>query len=312
MQIDRRQFLARSLAAGSAFALARVAAADDPAVLPIPTIELGKTGRKLPRLGIGCFPLANSDRDVAISVLRRAFDAGVRYVDTAPSYGDGESERRVGEALAGQPRDEFFLATKTLERTADGARAELERSLARLGVDHVDSVQCHEVHDDFEQLFEKDGVIAGLAKARDEKLVKHVGFTCHRNPHYAIDAAARFDFATALVPVNPIDPQRMSFIRTFLPVAEARGIAVIAMKVFGGGSLLKSTPLTAEDCLKFAWCEPRVSIIVPGCDQIAHVDQAVAIARANPTLSADERDALVKKAGPHQGKASEWYKDSSE
>ncbi len=320
MRIDRRAFLARSVAAGAALALRRVAAADAPATAPaaIPTIVLGKTGRTVPRLGIGCYPLGNCDEETALAVLRRAFESGVRYVDTAPSYANGESERRVGRTLKDFPRDEFFVATKTLERTADGARAELEKSLERLGLDHVDSVQCHEVHDDVETLFEKDGALAGLAKAVEEKLVKHVGFTCHRNPHWANDAIAapagedRFEFATALVPVNPIDPQRMSFVTKFLPRAAEKGVAVVAMKLFGGGGLLKSTALTADDCLRFAWCQPHVSVIVPGCDAVEQVDQAVAIARENPMLDDVARAAITARAGRHKGKASEWYKDSSE
>ena len=278
----------------------------------LPTTVLGRTGRTVCRLGLGAFPISRiKEEDEAIAVVKRSLELGVRYIDTAPSYGAGRSERRVGAAVraSGIPRDEFFVATKTLRRDAGGARSELEESLERLGLDFVDCVQVHEVHDDVERLFGEDAVLAELEKARGEGLISHIGITGHRNPSYLMQAIERFDFVTALVPVNPLDTKHLSFIGDFLPVARERKVAVIAMKVFAGGSLLSDGRFTAGELLRYALSQDEVSVVVPGCETIEHVDEAVAACRGFDAMAEADRAALEERAGEHRGRASEWYKD---
>ncbi len=167
--LSRRSFLALSSAALALPArIARGSAGQDasPAsVAPLPTVTLGRTGRVVPRLGFGGAPIGrmHSARD-AVEVVQAAVRLGVRYLDTAPTYSRGRSEKRIGAALAacGVGRSDFFIATKTQRRDGDGARRELEESLERLGVDYVDALQVHEVHDDVESLFGKGAVLTAL------------------------------------------------------------------------------------------------------------------------------------------------------
>jgi aryl-alcohol dehydrogenase-like predicted oxidoreductase len=316
---SRRTILRAGAACSAASALACVAPRDgesdgrarpEPLPAALPTTELGRTGRVVPRLGLGCFPLGNlPSSDEAVALVRHALARGVRYFDTAPSYADGESERRVGLGLAGFPRAELFVATKTLQRTADGALAELDRSLERLGLEYVDSVQVHEVHDDVETLFAPDGVLAGLERARAAGRVRHIGFTCHRDPRFALAAIARHGFATALVPINPLDLGHRSFALDFLPAAREQRLGVVAMKVYAGGALAAAgSPATASELVRFALGVPGVDVVVPGADSPAHFDEAHAAALAAP-LDAEGRAELVRRCGPHRGKTSEWYKD---
>ncbi|MCL4219997.1 MAG: aldo/keto reductase [Phycisphaerales bacterium] len=324
----RRTFLSAS--AGAALAglggLGRLwqdssAAAGQSAALP--TAALGRTGRVLPRLGLGCFPVGGlANEDDAAAVLDAALSAGVRYLDTAPSYHAGRSESRVGSAIkrwteahGPEARNQLYVATKTLDRTADGARRELEASLKRLGIDCVDCIQCHEVHDDWESLFAKDGALAGLEKARDEGLARHIGITCHRDPSYAISAIRRFPFVTALVPINPIDVQHHSFVRGFLPFAAENGVAVVAMKVFGGGFLLTTRDekgervFTPGDLLRYALAQPGVAVCVPGCETLEHVRVDAVAVRGFEQPDAAWLEGVEAKAGRHEGKSTEWYKD---
>lgn len=278
----------------------------------LPMVQLGETGRSLPRLGLGGYPIVRQPTDEAgAAVVRRAIELGVRYLDTAPSYGDGTSERRIGLAIRDVDRDSLYIATKTLERSADGARRELERSLELLGTEYVDSVQVHEVHDDVGRIFEKGAVVKALEKARDEGLIRHIGVTVHRNPRYALAALERYPFATALVPVNPLDVQHLSFIRELLPVAKSKGVGVIAMKVYAGGGLLKarSGPLTVEECLGYALSQDGVAIAIPGCQTVSHVEEAFAAVRDFEPQSDDVQREMEKKVGEHQGRSSEWYKE---
>ena len=105
-------------------------------------------------------------------------DWGINHIDTAASY--GESEDRLKPWLASN-RDRVFLATKTGERSGAAARAELERSLVRMGVDHVDLIQLHNLvePDGWETAFAPGGAVEALAAARDDGLVSHVGTTGH-------------------------------------------------------------------------------------------------------------------------------------
>jgi aryl-alcohol dehydrogenase-like predicted oxidoreductase len=292
------------------------AAPDEPSVpaknaSTLPTITVGKTGRVLPRIGLGGYPICRIDEEQANAVLRHAFDRGVRYIDTAPSYGGGRSESRIGKALQAYDRSEFCIATKTLERHGSGARRELEQSLKRLELDYVDVMQVHEVHDDYETLFRPDGVIAALEKARDEKLIGHIGITGHRNPSYLIESIKRYPFATALVPVNPLDTKHLSFTRDFLPVAKERTVAVIAMKVFAGGSLLADDRFTAGELLRYALSQEHVSIVVPGCAAVDHIDEAIAAGVEFEPINAEEAAALEERVGEHRGRSSEWYKENT-
>lgn len=312
-RIDRRQLLRLGVGAAAAGAIARLAESQEkPASGPakeLPSAALGGTKRRLPRLGLGCFPLSTlAAEEPAVAVVRRALELGVRYFDTAPSYGNGSSERRVGAAIHGFDRASLYLATKTLARDADGARRELEESLKRLGVSFVDAIQVHEVHEDWESLFRKGGVVEGLEKAREEGLARFLGLTGHRDPAFVAKAIERHPFATALVPVNPIDPQHRSFVRDFLPAAAKRGVAVVAMKIFAGGKLLSEKRATAAELVGYALAQPQVSVIVPGCASVAELEEAHAAALA-PLPGAEALAALEKKVGEHRGKDSEWYKN---
>lgn len=308
-QPTRRAFLGGVAGAAATLGLPRTGE-DAP-----PLRALGATGRELPALGLGCFPVgAMGDGDAAIALVRRVIDDGVRYLDTAPSYAKGTSERRVGKAIAdcGVPREELFVATKTLEREGDAALVELEESLARLGLDYVDSIQVHEVRseEDAAGLTAEGGVCAALASAREAGKVRHIGVTGHRDPRWVARALGEFDFATALVPVNPLDTQHRSFTRDLLPLARRKGVAVIAMKVLAGGHLPQARPEVAVgDLVRYALAQPGVCVAVPGVDRVEHWEPVLAGALGK-TPEADELTALEAAVGPHAGKDSEWYKDA--
>ncbi len=280
----------------------------------LPLVQLPGTDRTLPRLGFGGYPVSRGrDEEKAVDVIAHAVKIGIRYFDTAPSYGNGTSEKRIGIALkqSGVKRADFFIATKTLARKADGARRELEESLKRLQMEYVDSIQVHAVSNDYETVFTDDSVLNGLEKAKEEGLVRHIGFTVHTNPQYAIECMERYSFDTALVPINPIDTKYLSFTRKFLPVAIEKKIGVVAMKVYAGGSLLKAKKATAGELLQYALSQPGVHIVVPGCERVEHIDEAFHAASGfNDPLEPKEIAAIEEKIGPHKGRDSEWYKET--
>jgi predicted aldo/keto reductase-like oxidoreductase len=139
----------------------------------------------------------------AAEVLAVLDEYGVNHLDTAADYGD--SELRIAPWLVGR-RQDFFLATKTSERSGDGARASLERSLERLGVDSVDLIQLHNLvePDEWEQAHAPGGAVEALVKARDEGLTRFIGVTGHGLRIAGMHRLSldRFDFDSVLLPFN--------------------------------------------------------------------------------------------------------------
>jgi aryl-alcohol dehydrogenase-like predicted oxidoreductase len=166
-------------------------------------MPFGRTGHPSTRVIFGAAALGGMSQQHADATLELVDRAGINHIDTAASY--GESELRLAPFLS-EHRDRFFLATKTGGRSGSAARAELERSLERLGVDHVDLIQLHNLvePDECVEAFAPDGAVAALAAARDEGLTRFIGVTGHglRIPGTHIRSLAEFDFDSVLYPYN--------------------------------------------------------------------------------------------------------------
>lgn len=163
----------------------------------------GRTGHESSRVIFGAAALGAMRQDRADALLPILDRYGVNHLDTAASYGD--SELRLAPWLVGR-RNDFFLATKTGDRTGDAARASLERSLERLGVDQVDLIQCHNLveEDEWEVAHGPGGAIEALVKARDEGLCRFIGVTGHglRIAGMHLRTLERFDADSVLFPYN--------------------------------------------------------------------------------------------------------------
>ena len=166
--------------------------------------EFGRTGHRSSRVIFGAAGLGRVSQERADEVLPILLEFGVNHIDTAAVV------RRLGAAPGARgwraTADEFFLATKTGDRDGAGARASLERSLTRLGVDHVDLIQLHNLvePDEWEQAHGPGGAVEALARARDEGLTRFVGVTGHglRIAGMHLRSLERFDFDSVLLPYN--------------------------------------------------------------------------------------------------------------
>jgi aryl-alcohol dehydrogenase-like predicted oxidoreductase len=151
----------------------------------------------------GAAALGSMTQDRADRVLELLLERGVNHIDTAADYGD--SELRIGPWMA-EHRDRFFLATKTGERSGDGARSGLERSLERLQVSSVDLIQLHNLvePDEWDQAHGPGGAVEALVRARDEGLVRFIGVTGHgtRIARRHLASLARFPFDSVLLPFS--------------------------------------------------------------------------------------------------------------
>src|SRR2546427_2267208 len=144
----------------------------------IPQADFDRTGHKGTRVIFGAASLGHVSQKVADQTLEVLLRHGVNHIDTAASYGD--SELRIAPWLKREP-GRFFLATKVDKRDEKGAREQLNRSLDRLGVDHVDLWQMHSLADpiDWDTALSPGGAIDAAVEARDQGLVRWIGVTGH-------------------------------------------------------------------------------------------------------------------------------------
>ncbi|MEU8786833.1 aldo/keto reductase [Streptomyces sp. NPDC048637] len=231
--------------------------------------ELGRTGVTVPPLGLGCAPLGNLYRAVpeeqAREVVRTALAIGAGYFDTAPHYGVGLSEERLGRALHGHDRAAYTLSTKVGRRlrplapgeraagegfvdtpararvwdlSRDGIRATLDASLARLGVDAVDIVYLHDVEGRLREVYETG--FPALAELRAQRVVRAIGFGMNHSAPPA-RLVADLDVDVVLCAGRWTLLERTAF-DDLLPVCTRRGISVVVGGVYNSGLLADPSP----------------------------------------------------------------------
>lgn len=265
----------------------------------MPVRPLGKTGVNVSAIGLGGSHLGKpklSTRE-AVRLIRLAIEGGLTFMDNCWDYNDGESERRLGEALKGGYRDTAFVMTKLDGRSKKEALKQLDTSMRRLQVEQIDLLQHHEVirFEDVDRIFAVGGAMEAFVEAREKGKIRFIGFTGHKDPSvhlYMLEMAARhgFHFDTVQMPLNLFDTHFRSFEHQVLPKLVSNGIGVLGMKSMGDGVLLQSQVVKPLDCLRYALHLPT-SVVITGIDSEALLDQAFEAARME-ALSASEADAL--------------------
>jgi hypothetical protein len=275
------------------------------------TRPFGKTGESFPILSFGGQRIVD-DHDCtaaeAIEIVNTAIDRGIRYFDTAWIYSQGQAETRLGKVVKHR-RPEMWIATKVWDTTRDGARRQLEQSLTRLQTDYVNEWRLHNMwdYDRLDAFTGKGGALEAAIQARDEGLVRHISISCHTDPQILVEALDRFPFDSALIALSALDHFMLSFAEEFLPVANARGVATIGMKVLGFGSLTHDV----ERALRYALGLP-VSTVIVGMETMDQLEENLAIAESFTPLTDEERLAFFQDILPlvrpenMRWKATDW------
>ncbi|HTV19520.1 MAG TPA: aldo/keto reductase [Polyangiaceae bacterium] len=284
----------------------------------IPLRPFGKTGVDVSMIGLGGFHIGKVEsEDESIRLIHEAVDNGITFMDNCWDYNEGQSEVRMGKALAGGYRQRVFLMTKLDGRTSDAAMGQLEQSLQRLQTDMIDLVQIHEVirPNDPQRCFAPGGAIETLVRARDAGKLRYIGFTGHKHPdiHLAmLDAADKngFRFDAVQMPLNVMDAHFESFEARVLPTLVERNIAVLGMKSMGSGDILASGVVKADECLRYALGLPTTAVIT-GIDSSPVLDQALRVGRTFIPFTSAERSALLARTlDSAQGGKHELFKTS--
>ncbi len=295
MSITRRSFLATAAAAA--------VATEIDAATGMPMRTLGRTGEKVSVIafGGGSRFLEYGDPEKGAEALERALKAGVNYVDTAAGYGNGKSEQWIGEFLKTH-RKNFFLATKVgPPRTYDESMRTIERSLKYLGLDQVDLLHVHSLQgeDDLAAIEAPNGQLKAVQKAKEQKMARFIGITCHADPAVLKMALERHDFDSTQMALNIAqigggrpslrvgDPATgpKGFEAIAMPVALRKKMGLTGMKVWAQDRLKgKATP---EMMLRYVLTLP-IAATSCGLPKLEYIDTAVNVAKNFKPLSREE------------------------
>lgn len=234
--------------------------------MPIPTKAFGRTGHSSTRALFGAAAFSSVTQDEADRTMELLLERGVNHIDTAAGYGD--AEQRIGPWMESH-RERFFLATKTGERSYDGAKAEFERSLRRLRVSQVDLIQLHNLvgEDEWEVAMGPGGALEYLIEAREQGLVKYIGVTGHFVAIAGMHQRSleRFDFDSVLLPYNYLMMRNETYRAGFeavLSTCKARNIAVQTIKG------ITRRPYVTDRHIHATWYEPLTD--QPSIDKAVH------------------------------------------
>ena len=230
---------------------------------------LGKTGWEISAIGFGAIKLSRLSQKECDSLLNRAIDEGINYVDTADCYGD--SEKKIGVALKTR-RKEYFLSTKIDERDGPGVGKKLERCLRRLKTDWIDLVFFHDVRGaEYDRLFDSGGLEA-LEKAKRQGKILEIGISIHHSLPMMRAAIESGVFSALMVSYSALDEDRLT--ADILPMAHDNEVGLIAMKPLAGGRLaeralnskirkLNIGGSSAQICLRYVLTNRYITCAIP-------------------------------------------------
>ena len=266
------------------------------------TRALGCTGERVLPISLGGEGILRTTGRArqAVPVILEALRLGVRYCDTAPAY--QQSQDYYGEAFrtAGKgSREGVLLASKCHERSRDRALRLLDDSLRRLGTDHLDTWQMHDLRDmdELDVLTGKDGALEAALEAKADGRIRFVGLTGHHDPNVLLEAMNRFPFDTILVAINPADGRYRPFLPTVVAEARRRNMGVVGMKALAAGRLLEVAP--AAELLRYT--ATHADTVVVGCSSVAEVRANLGVACDFEPMSKAEQRALEKRVSPRAG-----------
>lgn len=255
--------------------------------------KLGKTGLEISLLGFGGFHLIEVPADKAGSLLNYYLDQGGNYLETAASYGDGESEKKIGEIVK-QRRDELILASKTGVRDAEGAMAEIDRSLKNLQTDHLDIIFMHGVGNraDLESILEPGGSLEAAKKAKEKGKVRHIGITGHGQPDVLIEALKTGEFEVMMTHFNYFDKFNFPKLEDeLLPLVKEKNIGTLCMKPLADGFLWQNV----EDAFRYVFSLP-IDSVVTGMNSQEMLEMDLNLAEEFEPMDAEEKDELFSNA----------------
>lgn len=263
----------------------------------------GHTGQQVTVAGLGGEgALRTHGRDTAAeAVIREAIDEGITYFDSARAYAGSEEYYGMIWSRLPQVRQRVFQASKSASRDRKGAQRDLDATLKRMSIDHLDLWQIHDVRtrEDILRISEPSGALEAFLEARQAGKTRFIGVTGHHDPHVLAQAVRDWPVDSVMMPVNPVESALGGFLDVTLPEARTKGVAVIAMKVLGGSHyLFPDAGITADVLIRFALSQP-IHVAIVGCSTPEHVQTLARAAKGLQPMTGDEMEEITSAFRPH-------------
>ncbi|MCD8131100.1 MAG: aldo/keto reductase [Lachnospiraceae bacterium] len=244
------------------------------------TVTLGSTGITVQKNGFGALPIQRISQEDAASILRKAYESGINFFDTARAYSD--SEAKMGEAL-GDVRDQIYIATKTTAKTGEQMWKDLETSLQTLGTDHIDIYQFH--NPDFcPKPGQDNGLYDAALEAKRQGKIRHVGITNHRL-NVAREAIESGLYETLQFPFSYLATDADIEI---VNLCKEKNMGFIAMKSLSGG-------LITDSAAAYAFAAQYDNVLpIWGVQRMSELEEFISYIDNPPSMTA-EITALIEK-----------------
>lgn len=264
---------------------------------------LAKLIKKHGRVGLGGEGIlrTHGQNDIARGVILAAIEQGISYFDSARVYSD--SELYYGSVWREFPekRTEIFQTSKSASRDKEGALADLEASLSRLGTIHLDLWQIHDIRtiEDLALISAPGGALEAFIEAKATGKVRFIGVTGHHDPEVLTTAIRDWPVDSVLMPVNPVEEILGGFLTSTLPAAKRKGIAVIAMKILGASHYIhQKLGITAQLLIQYALSQD-ISMAIVGCSTPGEVKTLFDSGQNFKPLTNGEKSILLQAFKPY-------------
>ena len=282
--------------------------------------KLGSTGEEVSILGLGCMhlPIINGqynkvDIDSSITLIQKAIDNGINYLDTAYPYHNGQSETVIAEALKGGYREKVFIADKLpswlIQKRTDMDQY-LEKQLERLQTEQIDFYLLHSIKKDYWAKLESLGVLEFLDDAVKDGRIKYTGFSFHGEIELFFDVIDSYNWDICQVQYNFIDENYQAG-KEGIGYASSQGVGVVIMEPLRGGTLVRNVPPEVQEiwdeadvkkspvewALRYLWDQEEVDVVLSGMTTLEDLDENIAVAEygLTNTLTSTEKE-IIKEA----------------
>lgn len=274
----------------------------------LPTVVLGKTGVRIPRIAIGCGSrFLAADREAGIEMMEFALDQGLYYWDTANSYINNDtkesSEERLGQLLKSR-RKEVFLGTKLGSRDPDEVKKQFETSLTRLQTDHVDLLNMHSINS-LEDAQNLGPVLKVLEDFRSQGMTRFIGFSGHTTAEGMAYTAQNYGLDFMLCALNHYKKGEEPFEKSAVPAAAKNKLGVMVMKVIRPRETVKS--LSPKQLIRYALSLPNAHGAVISMHNLDIMKQNLDILKSFKPMSETEMEDMAMAMEPfYRSEKLEW------
>ncbi|MBF4695413.1 aldo/keto reductase [Fusibacter ferrireducens] len=246
--------------------------------------RLGKTELMVSSIGFGGIPIQRASQEKANEIVDQMIAEGMNFIDTAIGY--TVSESYIGNALAGDKRKKFVLATKSPAKDYEGMKADIEKSLKALQTDYIDLYQCHLIRnrEQYEQVMGENGAYKAMLEAKDSGKIGHIGITAH-SAEFLMEVLEEMPFETIQFPYNLVERQGEKLFER----AKALDLGVIIMKPMAGGAIENGTL-----SLRFILENSNISVVIPGMETPELVEKNAAVGHDFKPISDAEKIEIEK------------------